>query len=405
MKRILYVLALLSATILVSCEKSSGGGVGGGGGGGGGTSGGGTTVAGSRPETDQTPRWWAGVSNSDLYGYIDASGKMVIEPQYISVYLFSSGVACVAKKDGVKFYIDKDGNSLGTLPSNFSFESDHFYYNRVIFENTSNNRYGKLDLSLNVAVPEKYTNIGISGDNGYSWCTTDGNLYGYVDQEGKEVIPMQYVFCSTFFSGVTSVGVEQNGDTMYAIIDEKGDYIVAPQAVVLDYLTDGVFAYNVNGYYGLWDKKGNKLTEASYEYFWDYRDGLACFQKNNKYGFVNTKGEEIIPAMYYNCTDFSGGYCWVQEEAGEPWMLIDTKGKVVHALSASEYFYQFRNGVSLIYEWLDASANLIEYRYIDAKGKVIYKWTTVYTSSSAPKRMLQHETRRVPRDNKYSTKK
>ena len=405
MKRILYVLALLSATILVSCEKSSGGGVGGGGGGGGGTSGGGTTVAGSRPETDQTPRWWAGVSNSDLYGYIDASGKMVIEPQFSGTTDFSSGVACVAKSDGEKFYIDKDGKSLGTIPSNFSYASTSFYYNRVIFENTSNNRYGKLDLSLNVAVPEKYTNIGISGDNGYSWCTTDGNLYGYVDQEGKEVIPMQYVFCSTFFSGVTCVGVEQNGDTMYAIIDEKGDYIVAPQAVVLDYLTDGVFAYNVNGYYGLWDKKGNKLTEASYEYFLDYRDGLACFLKDGKYGFVNTKGEEIIPAMYYNCSDFSGGYCWALEAEGEPWKLIDKKGNVVHTFSLSETLGALRNGVTLVYEWLDASANLVELRYVDAKGKVIYKWTTVYTSSSAPKRMLQHETRRVPRDNKYSTKK
>ena len=407
MKRILYVLALLSATVLVSCEKSSGGG--GGGGGGGGTSGGGSssaTVSGSTPDDDPTPRWWVGLpSGEDIYGYMDATGKMVIPAVYSEVHKFSSGVALVVQNGAVQC-IDKDGKSIGNYPTVQS-QDTYFYYDRLRVVDANTNLFGMLDKNFNMVVPAKYTDLGHCGDNGYSWCSTDGNLFGFVDKDGKEVIPAQYVFCYTFSGGANCVGVAQsNGDTLYGVIDGAGKYLLEPQAMYLENLNDGFFSYWVNGYCGLMDKNGNRLTEAVYTYLWEFYDGMACFEKDGKLGFVNKQGTELVPAVYYDARDYESGYCWVNKSDDDPWELIDKKGNVVYALpKAHQYPDRSQNGLTqVLLSWTDDSKTALNLEYIDFKGNVIYSWVEPYSASSAPMRkMLNKATGRAPRDNKDCT--
>ena len=407
MKRILYVLALLSATVLVSCEKSSGGG--GGGGGGGGTSGGGgssATVSGSAPWNDQTPRWWVGVPTGEaIYGYMDATGKMVIPAECVDVNNFSSGVARVIRNDQIQF-IDKDGKSIGDFPATY-YPDDYFYYDRLWVQDPNTNLLGLMDKQFNLTVPAKYKELGYCGDNGYCWCSSDGNLYGFVDRDGKEVIPAQYVFCYTFSGGVNSVGVAQaNGDTLYGIINSAGEYLLEPQAMFLESINDGFFAYWVNGYCGLMDKNGNRLTEAVYTYLWEFSDGMVCFNKDGKLGYLNQQGTELVPATYYNSRDYESGYCWVLKSDDDPWELIDKKGNVVYALpKANLYPDQSRNGLTkVLLSWTDDSKTAVNLEYIDFKGNVIYSWVEPYSASSAPMRkMLNKATGRAPRDNKDCT--
>ena len=390
MKKIMYLFALLSAMTLVSCEKSSGGG---GGGGGGGTSGGGgsTTVAGSRPDTDKTQLWMAGESGTDSLGYINANGKMVIPAVYSAVYNFSSGVAMV-DKDGEMFFIDQNGKTLGTLPANVKPNSYYFYYNRLPFTDTDTKKAGQLDLQYNVAVPAEYYKIGHSGDNGYSWCTVSGGLLGFVDQDGKQVIPEQYLICYTFYDGVTCVAFKQNSDTLWTVIDETGKNLFDPQPKRLYCMGKGLFGYKEGSLWGLMDKNGNVLTEAVYSTLWEFGDDVARVMQNDKYGFVNTRGEEIIPPIYGRSLDFNSGYCWVSKSDDDPWELINKKGETQLTLPSGTRALQIRNGLSLVTKWVDPSIGLLSYSYIDTKGNTIYEWTMTSSSSAPMRKSLELET-------------
>lgn len=372
--------------MLISCEKSSGGGGGasdGGNSGGGGNS---TIVSGSRPETDQTPRWCAGVTDAELYGYIDANGNMAISAEYVNTRNFSSEIAMVANDDRYLF-VDKDGKEIsGNWPENIAYDND-CRYDRLRYQDCDINKLGLVDKQFNVVIPAKYNFMGFCGDNGYCWFTTNDTLYGFVNRDGKEVIPAQFVECYTFYDGATCVGVAQNnGDTLYGIIDATGKYLMEPQPMYLVSLCDGMFAYLENEYWGICDKRGNKLTEAIYQGIWDYVDGIAICQRDDKYGYVDKKGVEIIAPQYIYANNFSAGYTWVSK-SNESWLeMINTKGETVYSLP-TEYglFSSVRNGLSLVIKWSDYSNKLMEFDYIDIQGNIVYSWVGKYEeSSSAP---------------------
>ena len=384
MKRILYVLALLSATVLVSCEKSSGGG-GGGGGASGDGGGGSVTVEGSEPFTDKTPLWITKDDN-EQFGYMDAKGNIVISYAYSTAKNFSSGLATV-KKNGLWYVIDKTGKEIGHIPS--SMHADYYYYyNRLRYWDSDNGLYGLFDENLNVAVRSEYAHLGVPGRNGLVLASKDGTKFGYIDRDGEEVIPEQYDYGYTFYGTATVVGV----DTLYGIIDETGKYLVEPQEKILFPRREDVFLFVDGKKVGLWDKNGKELAPAVYYDLRDFHDGLARFYKDDMFGFVNTKGVEVIPATFYFCYDFYGGYCWVQRVKDGDWELIDKTGKVVYTLTTGEGIVEswLRNELTLVGKWEDYSNLLYRFRYIDTQGNELATWTEYFpdsTSAPAPRRM------------------
>ena len=67
------------------------------------------------PTGDTTKLWIAGEDDSNLLGYINGSGKMVIPANYQTAYNFSCGWALV-KEDGEVMYIDANGKPAKNLP-------------------------------------------------------------------------------------------------------------------------------------------------------------------------------------------------------------------------------------------------------------------------------------------------
>jgi hypothetical protein len=63
--------------------------------------------------------------NSGLYGYVNASGKWLIEPKFKEARAFSEDKAAVAAKEGVWGYIKLDGSYLITpkYSSAYSFKN------------------------------------------------------------------------------------------------------------------------------------------------------------------------------------------------------------------------------------------------------------------------------------------
>ena len=121
------------------------------------------------------------VNKDGKYGFIDTSGKEVIPCAYEEATSFSEGYAFV-KKDGKYMQIDKSGKILNT----FNYERISVFHDGF---------------------------AGVSKRNG------DETLGGYIDKDGKEVIPCIYNIFSDFSEGLAVV--EKDG--VFGFVDKKGN--------------------------------------------------------------------------------------------------------------------------------------------------------------------------------------
>ena len=155
--------------------------------------------------------------------------------------------------------------------------------------------------------------------------------YGFIDINGKEIIPPIYDAVDEFSNGLSVVKL--NGK--YGIINELGN-VVIPFGKYDDFkyrYTKGFCVCNLNSKYGLLDSLGNEIIPVGkYDYI-DITDfGLFAVNKNNKYGFVNKYGKEVAPIIYDNYSTFwKANYVLVDLNGKKS--IIDKNGKIISTTS------------------------------------------------------------------------
>ena len=91
--------------------------------------------------------------------------------------------------------------------------------------------------------------------------------WGFINKQGKEVIPLQYDDVSSFSEGLATV--------------------------------------KLNGKWGVIDKTGNIEIPPKYDFIYPFKEGLASVMLNNKWGFIDKTGNEVIPLHYDSAWFFS----------------------------------------------------------------------------------------------------
>ncbi|MCU0778830.1 MAG: WG repeat-containing protein, partial [Akkermansiaceae bacterium] len=115
------------------------------------------------------------VSTKEGYGYIDPSGKFVIPPKFRLAWEFSEGLARVTVETGQMAFIDRSGQLVFSVPD--GGWADPF--------------------------SEGFANVRIRG--------TDGeDRWGYIDQTGKFAIPPEFRMAEPFRHGLAAAtrGIE-----------------------------------------------------------------------------------------------------------------------------------------------------------------------------------------------------
>lgn len=335
------------------------------------------------PTGDTTKLWVAGEDDSNLLGYINGSGKMVIPADYQTAYNFSCGWALV-KEDGEVMYIDANGKPAKNLPEADTYYS-YFYYNMVTFK--IDGLQGKWDNNFKEVIPAEYKSIGINTDAGLMWFTEDGKEYGFINEKGKQVIEPKFDYCSSFEDGICVVGVNKTVDSQtemrYGVIDTKGEYLISPQKKEIYNMGEGRIAFynSTTKKWGIWDKNGNEILPATYDDINAISCGLALVEKNSKYGYIDKNGNEVIAPRYAGAMDFVENLAWIQKSSDSRIELIDKNGEQIMRLKEEEYPQgTFHNGLATIYNSDDK-----ETRYINKNNETIYKWES-NSGASAPAR-------------------
>ncbi len=180
--------------------------------------------------------------------------------------------------------------------------------------------------------------------------------YGFIDKQGKQVIPCIYDSVYSFDDGITRV--EQNGEWFF--IDKKGNPMFKNRDIETS-SEPGLLKEKKNNLYGLIDLKGNQILDFIYDEIDNFSEGFAKVEKNNKIGYINKKGIEIIACKYDYGYDFVNGF--VNVTLDDKQIIINEIGEVI---SNSEY-----DEVNDFNEGLCKVGLEDKYGFIDQKGKLI----------------------------------
>lgn len=307
------------------------------------------------------------------WGFIDKTGKMVMEPQFEDAGPFSQGLAMVQKKvDGNwrygfinpegKTVIDFEYEDAGTFSEGLA--PVRIPDNSPLLEKlgqSASRKWGYIDLTGKLIIEPKFDNAKTFSDGLAP--VADGIKYGYVDRTGNWVIKPNYDMACPFVNGraavMTSDGTGflsiQSQSDIYKVQGGKWTYINKKGEVAFgSFESCGIFydgispvalgpnqGKSVPDKWGFVDTNGKFVIKPRFNNVHALSEGMAAAQtgtwKNmgsgikswipGKWGFINSKGKQVIESKFDAADPFSNGMASVR--INDKWGYIDTTGNVV----------------------------------------------------------------------------
>ncbi|MBF0500215.1 MAG: WG repeat-containing protein [Candidatus Riflebacteria bacterium] len=357
-----------------------------------------------------------------LWGYINTEGKVVIPPQFTTASGFDKGIA-VVRAGAMEGLVDSEGRwklkpSFSAIdryfaPDIFRTQMGHRYglfsptYGEIasptydyIFLTPHNlmkvridSNYGLIDGHGKQILPCQFDNIEVDESDlvrlrkgsdrslynlsrkelfsrefekirpfidGLAACSLQ-DRWGFIDQTGKIVIPVQYSWVSDFgnaqaavMTATACIVIDRQGRRVFRpILDETGwkgipnvgryvvfnkkcgfyrdddTFSIPPCLAMAHWFTDtGVVLGETDD--NAWhifvpnaaEKVLDGITGVGYP-----KEGFCWFKTRGKFGFIDSKGNIAVKPIYDNAWDFSSGLAGVKK--GDKWGFIDITGKEV----------------------------------------------------------------------------
>lgn len=309
------------------------------------------------------------------YGFIDRTGKMVIQPKYPFTYGFEGGVAKVATKvtqwmnwrgdpspmDATWELIAPNGAPLTAA----RFDSIYSFSEGLAAARTGK-KWGYLDKKGKWAIKPVF-----DGADSFSQGLAPvriGKKWGYIDKKGKQAIKPRFDGARSFQKGLAAAEMGQE----WGFIDKRGAWAVKPQFYSVRDFSDGLALVDARGagerekkradesiedYFqrlmeekGKWgwiDRTGKFIISPQFGEAYDFREGLAAVESGGKWGYVGRTGSWVIEPRFETAGSFSQGLAAVKE--GEKWGYIDPKGNAAIA-PQFDYAGVFSDGLAPVYE-------------------------------------------------------
>lgn len=123
---------------------------------------------------------------------------------------------------------------------------------------------------------------------------SNNNLFGYVDLNGKEVIPLIYEGASDFENGEATVMLND----LYGTINRDGAMVIPIKYEEIMSPTYNFYAVKKDGKWGYVDRHGIDLSGIKYDLVFPFASNLGIVRNGEKYGAIDKAGNEIIPVVF-----------------------------------------------------------------------------------------------------------
>ncbi|MGE5328206.1 MAG: WG repeat-containing protein [Deltaproteobacteria bacterium] len=255
------------------------------------------------------------VQNEYKWGYIDNTGKFVIQPQFNKAEDFmENGLAriYVGEKVGL---IDKNGNIV--LKPEFYDITD---FSEGLAVAHKDNTYQAVDEKGNVAFSSSYE-INAFHD-GIAVCSKEEGegkrAYGYIDRQGKCIFEPQFTIAYDFNEGK---GLAKIKDKEYVVIDKNGKILSLLHNNNIHGLSENIVVFNddKNEKSGYMKVDGQIIIEPKFSSAGKFEKGYAVvntvtdnYQDNA--GLINLKGEFVVKPEYSDISPIGENLYYVGEK-------------------------------------------------------------------------------------------
>ena len=178
-----------------------------------------------------------------------------------------------------------------------------------------------------------------------------GEIYQFIDQEGKIVINPQFSEASLFRNGLALV--RSSGENpKWGYIGEDGKFVInAVYENATVFSEDLAWVVSKNSEPVAIDSKGQvKITLKDAETVRVFKGGMSAYcvldEKGLKWGFIDKEGNVKVNPQFEECRNFSEGKCAVQNKEGK-WGYIDKDGKIIINFQF-DYGQDFNNSKAVV---------------------------------------------------------
>lgn len=231
-------------------------------------------------------------------------------------------------------------------PASFSNE-------RAYYRDYHKKRWGYIDRDGKIVIPAQYKNVA-GFREGLAFVQNENDYWGYIDVEGKTVIDFRFsTVPGSFFNGIAIVQKRGDGGGRYCFMDKTGKLIKENLDYVyrlpenLYHIVQGrgmeIWQYNPETltFKTIYSRTGDETieermkNEGHFSEKWSYRNGITSIDG----GVISKYGQYLLEADRYGRT-FSYGLakCYVKNEKGKyrP-AYINSKGEIVIIFEEREF--------------------------------------------------------------------
>ncbi len=263
----------------------------------------------------------------DKWGLIDTKGEIIAQPQFKSAAcVFSEGLLCVGTEAGVGF-VDKTGKLV--IEPRFSYAKD---FSEGLAPVSVGEKWGFVLKNGEIAIPPQFNDAN-SFSQGLALVKVKEG-YAYIDKAGQVVIHVSVTNAGDFHEGLARVMVgnpgakdkyKEKGRAGY--IDTSGKTVIEPQFDDACDFSEGLACVETEGKMGYIDKAGRMIVAPEFDIAQDFSEGLAIVESDGYYGFIDKSGKVVIKPQFSWAGQFSGGLANVM--VGDKMGYIDKSGKYV----------------------------------------------------------------------------
>ncbi|MFD0713445.1 WG repeat-containing protein [Paenibacillus sp. GCM10027626] len=235
------------------------------------------------------------------YGYINRQGQMTLEPQFEEAGEFQPNGLAAVRINGRVGLIDKTGQFV--VQPSFQYIGPFSEQRAVVIKD---NKFYLMDTAGHLLNSQGYGFIGNLHEGRAVFYTqaASGELkYGYLDADGRPVIPAIYSAVNDFDHGKAVVKIKDNH---FAIIDLNGNRLSDILKAFVGPIGDGLLSYqeSPDGKFGYLDEKGRTVIEPAFTFAQTFQDGRAVVSVSTSAdgplhdGLIDKRGKYVIDPVY-----------------------------------------------------------------------------------------------------------
>lgn len=305
-----------------------------------------------QPSYDKSRDFSEGLASVKIdgeFGFINRKGELIIASQYAKTHSFNEGYAVVEPIIGERIIIDKSANVI--LDPVSVYKNNTYQISKGETVNIDERvKNGIITMYVHRSNhPTRSTVVNMNGDFLFSLKpyilhemseglirvrTNDWKNKGYLNKEGKTVIPFDFASATDFKNGHAKV--KDKNTKLYGIIDLHGNYVVPPEYSYISddyYKSDYIFVRKPKSKFGYIDFMGNQVIDFKYAYGGFFSEGLAVVSTPlNENMYIDKNGNKAFELDFnisqYDNENFKGGIAKVNLKDGHS-AYINKKGELV----------------------------------------------------------------------------